>query len=266
MTLTVDVSLQLNSGKKPGLLASVQPSPLPVSVLTFPGSVYFFPFSKPQPTFHFGTHRGKGPTATHHVDGGSRDSDRHVTASHAKRRLGGEAGRKRQPGTLSRDPPSPSAHVTGGRGAAHVTGAAGRRVPSVPAPQLRGLSSRWTRPPAGLATAAPRPRLRRAMAASGARRPLLLLLLGEPWEGRAGSASRDGREGGARPAGNGAPGPRASSRPRASGRPGIDACGLGARAGLRTRMRVGSPACAPRDARVPGGQCCWHPGYLVTPA
>lgn len=96
----------------------------------------------------------------------------------------------------------------------------------MPAPQLRSLSSRWTRPPAGLAaraTAVLRPRLRRAMAAPEARRPLLLLLLGEPGregrrEGRAGSASRDGREPGARPGGNGTPGPRASSGPRA-GRP-----------------------------------------------
>lgn len=105
MTLTVDVSLRLNGGKQPGLLASVQPSPLPVSALTFPSSVYFFPFSKPQPTFHFGTHRGKRPTATHHMAGGSRDSDRHVT--HHKRSGGsGErwGGSGRQPGTLSRDP------------------------------------------------------------------------------------------------------------------------------------------------------------------
>lgn len=195
MTLTVDVSLRLNGGKQPDLLASVQPSPLPVSALTFPSSVYFFPFSKPQPTFHFRTHRGKRPTATHHVAGGSRDSDRHVT--HHKRsggsgeRWGGSGSRGR-----SRETPSPSAHVTGGRGAAHVTGAAGRRVLSVPAPQLPGLSSRWTRPPAGLATAASRPRLRRAMAAPGARRPLLLLLLGEPWEGgRAGRGRRLGTNG-----------------------------------------------------------------------
>lgn len=107
MTLTVDVSLQLNGGKKPGLLASVQPSPLPVSVLTFPGSVYFFPFSKPQPTFHFGTHWGKGPTATHHVDGGSRDSDRHVTASHAKRRLGERRGGSGSRGRSRETPPLP---------------------------------------------------------------------------------------------------------------------------------------------------------------
>lgn len=239
MTLTVDVSLQLNGGKKPGLLASVQPSPLPVSVLTFPGSVYFFPFSKPQPTFHFGTHWGKGPTATHHVDGGSRDSDRHVTASHAKRRLGERRGGSGSRGRSRETPPSPSAHVTGGRGAAHVTGAAGRRVPSVPAPQLRGLSSRWTRPPAGLATAAPRPRLRRAMAASGARRPLLLLLLGEPWEGgRAGRGRRLGTDG------KGAPGRLGTGRP-----------GRGRRAGLEPPAGPALTLAVSEPGRALGREC-----------
>lgn len=109
--------------------------------------------------------------------------------------------------------------MTGGRGAAHVTGAAGRRVLSVPAPpQLPGPSSRWTRPPAGpaaRATAAPRPRLRRAMAAPGARRPLLLLLLGEPGReegGRAGRGRRLGTDGkgASGRVGTGRPGPRAS--------------------------------------------------------
>lgn len=213
--------------------------------------------------------------APSHVAGGSHDVGRHVTESHAEA-PGEAAGRPPPTGAaLAR----PSAHVTGGRGAAHVTGAAGRRVLSVPAPpQLPGPSSRWTRPPAGpaaRATAAPRPRLRRAMAAPGARRPLLLLLLGEPGregggrEGRAGSASRDGREGGVGPGGNGAPGAAGERRV------GLEPAG---RPAPQWRSPPRSP-CGPQDAdaalgaqpvtpRRPGrsrdgGQCCWHPGYLV---
>lgn len=159
--------------------------------------------------------------------------------------------------------------MTGGRGTAHVTGAAGRRVLSVPAPQLRGLSSRWTRPPAGLAaraTAVLRPRLRRAMAAPGARRPLLLLLLGEPERegerrraGRGRCLGTDGNRAAGR-AGTGRPEPRASRRPRA-GPP-----------APQWRSPPGSP-CGPKDvgagwepslsrsgrswAGVPARQCCW---------
>ncbi|XP_037585308.1 translation initiation factor IF-2-like [Cebus imitator] len=109
----------------------------------------------------------------------------------------GERSRHRPTRALSRDP---RGHVTSGRGAAHVTGAAGRGVSFVPESRWPGLSRPGTPPPLtpALGARAPppprpafprpnrlprpgpthhRPRPPRAMAAPGsARRPLLLLL------------------------------------------------------------------------------------------